>query len=146
MPEQRDAARERGPASVSVPHERTAVRLARHAFADELQAAGVPEDTTRDAMLVLSELVTNAVKHAAPLPSGEIHVRWEVRDDRLHIETTDGGANTRPHASVPAVSALGGRGLDIVRTVSTDWGVTESDDEVTVWAEVPRHSDPPSGR
>ena len=73
-------------------------------------------------MLVLSELVSNAVKHAAPLPSGEIAVRWEVLDDLLHIEITDGGAGTRPHASVAALSALGGRGLDIVRTVSTQLG------------------------
>jgi anti-sigma regulatory factor (Ser/Thr protein kinase) len=125
-------------ASVSVPHERTSVRIVRHAMADQLDAAGVARDERDDAMLVLSELVSNAVKHAAPLPSGEIRVRWEVRDELLHIEITDGGAGTRPHASVVALSALGGRGLDIVRTVSAQWGVTEREDGVTVWAEVPR--------
>ena len=123
---------------VTVPHERTGVRLARHAFADQLEAAGVRPEDRDDAMLVLSELVSNAVKHAAPLPSGDIRVRWEVLDEVLHIEITDGGAGTRPHASVAALSALGGRGLDIVRTVSTQWGVTEGEDCVTVWAEVPR--------
>lgn len=126
---------------VTVPHERTGVRLARHAFADQLEAAGVLPEDRDDAMLVLSELVSNAVKHAAPLPSGDIRVRWEVLDDVLHIEITDGGAGTRPHASVAALSALGGRGLDIVRTVSTQWGVTEGEDSVTVWAEVPRGAD-----
>lgn len=125
--------------SVAVPHERRAVRMARRALAEELAAAGVPEDARSDAMLVLSELVSNAVRHAAPLPSGEIRVRWRVRDDALHIEITDGGAGTRPHASVAALSALGGRGLDIVRTVSSQWGVTEGADSVTVWAEVPRN-------
>ena len=127
--------------SVSVPHERTGVRIARHAFADELEAAGVPAEDREDAMLVLSELVSNAVKHAAPLPSGEIRVRWEVADEVLHIEITDGGAGTRPHAGVAALSSLGGRGLDIVRSVSTQWGVTEGDGSVTVWAEVPRTAD-----
>ena len=122
---------------VTVPHERTGVRLARHAFADQLDAAGVRPEDREDAMLVLSELVSNAVKHAAPLPSGDIRVRWEVRDEVLHIEITDGGAGTRPHASVAALSALGGRGLDIVRTVSTQWGVTVGEGSVTVWAEVP---------
>jgi anti-sigma regulatory factor (Ser/Thr protein kinase) len=129
-------------ASLSVPHERTSVRLARHAMGDQLEAVGVGSDERDDAMLVLSELVSNAVKHAAPLPSGEINVRWEVRDDLLHIEITDGGAGTRPHASVAALSSLGGRGLDIVRTVSAQWGVTEGSDGVTVWAELPRGTDP----
>jgi anti-sigma regulatory factor (Ser/Thr protein kinase) len=126
---------------VTVPHERTGVRLARQAFAVELDAAGVRPADRDDAMLVLSELVSNAVKHAAPLPSGDIRVRWEVLEEVLHIEITDGGAGTRPHASVAALSALGGRGLDIVRTVSTQWGVTEGEDTVTVWAEVPRGAD-----
>jgi anti-sigma regulatory factor (Ser/Thr protein kinase) len=126
---------------VTVPHERTGVRLARQAFAVELDAAGVRPADRDDAMLVLSELVSNAVKHAAPLPSGDIRVRWEVLDEVLHIEITDGGAGARPHASVAALSALGGRGLDIVRTVSTQWGVTEGEGSVTVWAEVPRGAD-----
>ena len=124
-----------------MPHKRTGVRLARHAFADELEAAGVRPADRDDAMLVLSELVSNAVKHAAPLPSGDIRVRWEVLDEVLHVEITDGGAGTRPHASVAALSAPGGRGLDIVRTVSTQWGVTEGEGSVTVWAEVPRGAD-----
>jgi len=128
-------------AAVSMPHERTSVRAARHALAADLAAAGVPEDASQDAMLVLSELVTNAIKHAAPLPSGEITVRWQVRDDLLHIEITDGGAGTRPHASVASLSSLGGRGLDIVRRVSAEWGVREGEDGVTVWAEVPRERD-----
>jgi anti-sigma regulatory factor (Ser/Thr protein kinase) len=130
--------------SIDVPHERTGVRLARHAFADQIAAAGVEGEARDDAMLVLSELVSNAVKHAAPLPSGEITVRWSVDDEVLHIEITDGGASTRPRAGVAALSALGGRGLDIVRTVSRHWGVTEGEGAVTVWAEIPRSSGRPA--
>ena len=99
------------------------MRLARHAVADQLTAVGVREEACDDAMLVLSELVSNAVKHAAPLPNGRIAVGWAVLDDVLHLEITDGGASTRPQASSRrAVSALGGRGLDIVRTVSRALG------------------------
>lgn len=125
--------------SVSVPHERTGVRIARHAFDNQLAAAGVSPEDREDAMLVLSELVSNAVKHAAPLPGGDITVWCQVTDDLLHLEITDGGGATRPHPSVPVLSALGGRGLDIVRSVSTQWGVTEDHNTVTVWAEVPRN-------
>ena len=124
--------------SVTVPHERSSVRAARHALADELAASGIPPPMRDDAVLVLSELVSNAIKHAAPLPSGDISVRWALQQDRLHLEITDGGALTRPQAAVAAVSSLGGRGLDIVRTICSAWGVTEDGNAVTVWADLPR--------
>jgi anti-sigma regulatory factor (Ser/Thr protein kinase) len=132
------AAQHSAVSSVSVPHARSSVASARHSFAEQLVASGVAPRDREDATLVLSELVSNAVKHATPLPSGQLRVRWTVDDHCVHIEVTDGGAMTRPHAAVAAVSALGGRGLDIVRTVSTQWGVTEDHDTVTVWADVPR--------
>lgn len=130
--------------SVTVPHERHGVSLARHAFADEMAAVGVAADDRDDAMLVLSELVSNAVKHASPLPGGEVQVRWSIAEDQMHIEITDGGAATRPNAVIAAMSALGGRGLDIVRTVSRQWGVTEDGDCVTVWADVARVAHDPA--
>lgn len=134
----RDAPAEAAAASVCVPHERSGVGAARHAFADQLSVNGVVGSLQEDAVLVMSELVTNAIKHAAPLPSGEIRVRWSIQDDCLHMEITDGGAVTRPHAGVANISSLGGRGLDIVRNVSDQWGVKEDHDCVTVWADVRR--------
>ena len=123
---------------VSVPHARTSVGEARHALADELSASGVPTPVLHDAVLVLSELVSNAIKYVSPLPGGEITIRWLLDPDRLRLEITDGGAMTRPHANSAALSAIGGRGLDIVRAVCTDWGVVEADGLVTVWADLPR--------
>ena len=78
--------------SVSVPHESTGVRIARHAVSDQLDSAGVAQADRADAMLVVSELVSNSVRHAAPLASGGITVRWSVGADVLHLEITDGGA------------------------------------------------------
>lgn len=126
--------------SVTVRHERSSVSAARHALADELAANGIDPPVRDDAVLVLSELVSNSIMHAAPLSSGEISVRWSLRQDRLHLEITDGGGVTRPQAAVAAVSSLGGRGLDIVRTICSAWGVTEEGNAVTVWAELPRHA------
>jgi len=126
--------------SVTVPHERSSVRAARHALAAELAAHGIDRQMRDDAVLVLSELVSNSIKHAAPLPSGDISLRWSIRQDRLHLEITDGGGQTRPQAAVAAVSSLGGRGLDIVRSICSAWGVTEEGEAVTVWADLPRHA------
>jgi anti-sigma regulatory factor (Ser/Thr protein kinase) len=81
------------------------VGQARHTVADQLTAVGVRDETCDDALLVLSELVSNAVKHAAPLPNGRIAVGWTVLDDALHLEITDGGSVTRPQASVATCSA-----------------------------------------
>jgi anti-sigma regulatory factor (Ser/Thr protein kinase) len=131
--------------SVSVPHERTGVRLARHAVADQLELLGVGPADRADAMLVVSELVSNSVRHADPLSGGEITVRWSVAADVLHLAITDGGARTQPRAGVAALSATGGRGLDIVRSVSRQWGVTEGAGSVTVWVELPRHTSGPPG-
>jgi two-component sensor histidine kinase len=95
-----------------------------------MDAAGISGVERDDAILVLSELVSNSVKHAAALPSGEIAVRWALG--------TDGGAATVPRAGAAALSALGGRGLEIVRTLCRRWGVIEGEQGVTVWADVPR--------
>jgi serine/threonine-protein kinase RsbW len=123
---------------VTVPHEGQGVSLARHAFTGDLMSLGVTDDVRQDVMLVISELVSNAVKHATPLPGGKVEVRCAVNEDCLHIEITDGGALTRPSPVVATGFALGGRGLDIVRMISREWGVNRGGDTVTVWADVPR--------
>jgi anti-sigma regulatory factor (Ser/Thr protein kinase) len=127
-----------GGTRVAVPHSRASVAMARHTFCDELAARGVPRSEQEDAVLVLSELLSNAITHAIPLPDGQIRIRWQVTPERLHMEITDGGALTRPSAGVAEVSSLGGRGLDIVRSVSSHWGFTEGRGTVTVWAELER--------
>ena len=124
--------------SVTVPHEGSGVSQARHAFADEMATAKVSDEVRQDAMLVISELVSNAVKHAAPLQGGNVRVSCSIDDKCLRVEITDGGAVTRPNPAVATVFALGGRGLDIVRTICREWGVVQEDHSVTVWADVPR--------
>jgi anti-sigma regulatory factor (Ser/Thr protein kinase) len=124
--------------SVAIPHHRSGVRTARHTVSDELYAGGVRPPVLDDAVLVVSELVSNAIRHAAPLPSGDIQVGWSLFPDLVHIEIVDGGAPTRPQARSASVSSLGGRGLEIVRCLAAEWGVDERSDTVTVWADLPR--------
>src|SRR5947199_67823 len=94
-----------------------------------------------DAALILSEFVTNALRHARALNSGMIRVSWELSPEGLlRIEVTDGGGTTRPSTKPysMSVSAHAGRGLEIVDRLADRWGSQreEGGDEYTVWAEL----------
>jgi anti-sigma regulatory factor (Ser/Thr protein kinase) len=103
-----------------------------------------------DAVLILSEFVTNALRHARALNSGMIRVSWELTGEGLlRIEVTDGGGTTRPSTKPysMSVSAHAGRGLEIVDRLADRWGSQreEGGDEYTVWAELAvraRHAGP----
>lgn len=94
------------------------------------------ERVRRTVVLVVSELVTNAVQHGdAPLGFAVV-----VADDVVHVEVRDHGAPLPLVREAPAAS-LRGRGLAIVRRVATDWGVVEhAEGGKTVWADVPCRS------
>ena len=47
-----------------------------------------------DAVLVLSEVMSNALRHARPVGSGKVKVAWDVRAGAVEIEVTDGGGAT----------------------------------------------------
>ncbi|MBB2908790.1 anti-sigma regulatory factor (Ser/Thr protein kinase) [Streptosporangium becharense] len=87
-------------------------------------------------MLVVSELLSNALRHAHPLPSGQIRVAWHWIEDHVEVAVSDGGAATEPRAGRPTLSSLGGRGLGIVDYIASRWGVRHEGDVTTVWAVV----------
>ena len=124
-------------ASLLFAHTTASVRSARRRLANDLEKRGVPKEIIDDAVLVLSEVLSNAMRHARPLGSGKIKVAWDVRAGAVEIEVTDGGGATRPYPAHPSLSSLGGRGLGIVTTLTSDWGVKASGRETTVWAVLP---------
>lgn len=80
-----------------------------------------------DVALVISELVSNSVRHAGS--SGEIAVRINIDQALIHIEVTDSGAGFDPD------QPRDGMGLDIVESLSEDWGI-EMNGSCTVWADL----------
>lgn len=110
------------------------VAVARQRLAADLSAAGIFDALAGDAVLVVSELLSNAITHARPLPGANIQVAWALGDDAIEVAVSDGGAATTPARTHASVSALGGRGLDIVEYVSRRWGVRSDDSGQTVWA------------
>ena len=125
---------------MAVPHGPSGVGQARRRMRDGLRMSGVPDSVVEDAVLVLSELLSNACRHGSPLSAegdGDDAVRaaWRVDEfGRLTVEVTDGGGPTRPLPATPSVTARGGRGLNIIMSVADDWGVRDGIGEVTVWA------------
>lgn len=119
-----------------LPYTASSVGVARRRLIGDLTEAGVYEATACDAGLVLSELISNALRHATPLPGSVVRVSWELGDGYVEVSVSDGGGPTEPQVSTPASSAVGGRGLGIVDRLSLRWGVYSQPDlgEHTVWA------------
>jgi anti-sigma regulatory factor (Ser/Thr protein kinase) len=120
-----------------LPYTASSVGVARRRLAADLDAAGVCEATACDAGLVLSELVSNALRHGAPLPGDTFKVSWRLGPQGLHITVIDGGGPTTPAVSQPTMLEAGGRGLGIVESLSARWGVHGESTQTTVWAELP---------
>lgn len=139
--------------SMAVPHGPAGVGKARHRMRAQLRSGGVAESVIDDAVLILSELLSNACKHGRPLgdaPAGDGDVRAAWRVDargRLVVEVTDGGGPTRPAPATPSVTAHGGRGLNIITALADDWGVRDDvEGEVTVWVVVHEDVHDPDAR
>ncbi|MFJ8043300.1 ATP-binding protein [Kitasatospora sp. NPDC096147] len=88
-----------------------------------------------DVVLVVAELVANAVLHAG----GAVHLTLDATPDRLRIEIADGSAvlpaPSRPHSP----SLPGGHGLHVVDRTCDRWGGTRQPWGKTVWAEIDLH-------
>jgi anti-sigma regulatory factor (Ser/Thr protein kinase) len=119
---------------VLLPHAPSSVSVARKRLSSELVASGVYESVVDDATVIVSELISNALRHARPLPSGQVRVCWARRGDLLELEVSDGGASTEPRRGPGTLSSLGGRGLGIVEALAEGWGVRHEDGATTVWA------------
>lgn len=103
----------------------------------ELEQHRLSPATAYDAAVVLGELLSNALRHAAPLDDGGLTVTWGAWDGMVHLEVTDGGSGTLPTIAVADAPAVGGHGLVIVEALSTSWGIRAEEDSVTVWADLP---------
>jgi anti-sigma regulatory factor (Ser/Thr protein kinase) len=126
-----------------LPYTASSVGIARRRLIGDLARAGVYEATACDAGLVLSELISNALRHATPLPGSLVKVSWMLGDEFIEVAVSDGGGPTVPMVNKPATNALGGRGLGIVDRLALRWGVYTRQDgsETTVWAALPLSGD-----
>jgi anti-sigma regulatory factor (Ser/Thr protein kinase) len=119
-----------------LPFTAASVGVARRRLVSDLLEAGIYGSTVTDAAIVISELLSNALRHAKPLPGSSIRVAWHLDAGSVQVSVGDGGGPTRPELGEPTQSTTGGRGLQIVERLSRRWGTRSDDEGTTVWAEV----------
>nr|WP_260867517.1 SpoIIE family protein phosphatase/ATP-binding protein [Streptomyces sp. SAJ15] len=111
-----------------VPTEPSAVAGMRAAVTERLTDWGLDE-VAFTTELILSELITNAIRHA----SGPIRVRL-LHDRALICEVSD-GSSTSPHLRYATSTDEGGRGLFLVSQFAERWGTRYTAEGKVIWAE-----------
>lgn len=118
--------------SKSFPKSPAASAAARQ-LVDEL-GSELPESTLDDARLLVSELVANAVEHAAA--DGEVQVRVDLADGRLRVEVTDSGPGFTYVPRRGDARDERGWGLHFTSLVASRWGIEQR--PTVVWFELDR--------
>ncbi|MGW6901937.1 SpoIIE family protein phosphatase [Streptomyces sp. NBC_00624] len=114
--------------SWTFPPEAPSVRKARQAARQSLEQWGLDVHTPVTD-LVVSELATNVIRHAA----GPIRLRL-ILDRTLTVEVSD-NADTAPHLRHAQLQDEGGRGLFLVASLTQHWGTRYEESGKTIWAE-----------
>ena len=96
-----------------------------------LAESQVSAETRRVIVLVVSELVTNAVKHGSP----PVSLALTVSPEHVVVEVRDFGAPMPPEHPTLGDSS-GGRGLFIVEQLCDRWGARSHAVGKTVWCDV----------
>lgn len=117
------------------PADREAAAAARRSL-DEL-AAEVDGKLLDDIKLLVSELVTNSVRHAGIANEDQIRLSIDISPQRVQVQVCDEGRGFVPRPVTRSVYTTGGWGLYFVGRLTDRWGVS-SDGETCVWFEVDR--------
>ncbi|GAU71474.1 putative protein kinase/phosphatase [Streptomyces sp. NBRC 110611] len=111
-----------------IPKDPSAVAAVREAAAEKLADWGL-DDISFTTELILSELITNAVRYAA----GPIHLRM-LLDRSLVCEVSD-ASSTAPHLRYAATTDEGGRGIFLVAQLADRWGTRYTATGKVIWSE-----------
>lgn len=99
--------------------------------------SAVSEQTAATLGLIATELVTNAYRHGGQ--GDTVDLTAHLTDEHVHLAVKGPCGDTKP--TLGTATESGGWGLQLVDSVSDDWGVDEDDEagHVTVWTRIPRH-------
>jgi serine/threonine-protein kinase RsbW len=110
--------------------------IARSAVGEQLLALGIEGSFAQTVVLLVSEVVSNAVRHSGGPADATITLEAIVTEGSVRIAVTDAGEGFTPRPRDP--DRLGeGYGLYLVEKAARNWGV-EHDGGTTVWFELAR--------
>ncbi|WP_328772482.1 ATP-binding protein [Streptomyces sp. NBC_00286] len=117
-----------------LPRHARSVGRARTLLRDQATAWKLPDELTETAVLLLSELMTNAYRHAKVSPGRQIRTRCVLNAGHLCVSVTDAN-DTLPTLREAAPDDESGRGLPLVATLAADWGAEPRPGGIgkTVW-------------
>ncbi len=110
-----------------------APRDARHAL-DRL-APEIPQDVLENVRLLVSELVTNCIRHAGVDPAASIELKVSPRDSVIRVEVSDPGEGFEPAPVTLSIYSTSGWGLYLVEQIADRWGVLV-ENGTKVWFEI----------
>ena len=91
-----------------------------------------------DAALVISELLSNSIQHAWPLPGEQLQVAWLVDQGCVEVAVRDGGGPTQPAAGTTRPARRWAAAGSASSTgCPQEWGIRRDDTGQTVWAVLP---------
>ena len=115
----------------SYPATELASRAARDAFV--VVVADLPDEQIAIGRLLLSELVSNSVKHGPSEADAKLGIYVGVERNRLRVEVSDTSSGS---AKLRRPSVDGGYGLNLVDSLSTRWGTSKDGDLNVTWFEL----------
>ena len=126
------------PAELELVLDRTvrAPALARYAVTERCEQLGVDGSLEQSLILLVSEVVSNAVRHSPAAPDEPVGLDATFGQRAIRVTVTDGGDGFTPRPRDPA-SARDGYGLYLLEKVAESWGV-ESCGDTKVWFELAR--------
>jgi anti-sigma regulatory factor (Ser/Thr protein kinase) len=105
------------------------------AVVNEELGRSVSAKVLEDATLLVSELVSNAVRHAPRAGIPEVELRLKLDPERVRVVVSDPGAGFVAAPRLPTASESSGWGLYLVDRIADRWGVITKD-RSEVWFEI----------
>jgi serine/threonine-protein kinase RsbW len=99
-------------------------------------APALPRTVCDDVLLLMTELVTNAVRHADTAPDRMVRIELRQAQGAVRLAVCDEGAGFAPGATCPRPDETGGWGLVLVDQIADRWAVTPTATGTCVWFEI----------